>query len=127
MTTAEVAGQLVSLCQKGQFKEAIESLYSPEVTSLEACEMPEMPNTPRMPREMHGLEAARKKAQWWEDNHTVHATTATGPFVAADKFAVVFSMDATFKPTGQRHTMKEVAVYTVKNGKIPHVEFLFQQ
>ncbi len=120
MTTAEVAKQLVTLCQKGEFTQAMETLYGDNIVSLEACDMP------HAPRETRGLENVRKKAEWWNNNHTIHSATTTGPYVATDKFAVVFSIDVTFKPTGKRNQMTEVAVYTVQNGKIVHEEFLYQ-
>lgn len=120
MTTAEVASQLVSMCLKGDFNGAMESLYAENIVSLEAMDMP------NAPRETKGLANVRKKAEWWNANHTIHSATTTGPYVAIDKFAVIFSIDVTFKPTGKRHTMTEAAVYTVQNAKITHEEFLYQ-
>ena len=120
MTTAEVAKTLVSLCKQGKFTEAMEATYGENIISLEAMDMP------NMKRETRGLNAVRGKAKWWEENHTVHSCTVTGPFVALDKFAVLFNIDVTFKPENKRAQMTEVAVYTVAHGKIVHEEFLFQ-
>ena len=36
MTTQEVADTLVTLCTKGQFEDAMKTLYSPEIVSIEA-------------------------------------------------------------------------------------------
>ncbi len=119
MTTAEVANKLVALCKQGKFNDAMEATYAENIVSLEAMDMP------NMPRETRGLANIRKKSQWWEENHTIHSCTVTGPFVAVDKFAVTFSIDVTFKPTNKRNQMTEVAVYTVANGKIIHEEFLY--
>lgn len=42
-----------------------------------------------------------------------------------DTFVLHFSMDMT--PTGgERMQMNEVAIYTVKDGKIAHEEYLYQ-
>ena len=79
-----------------------------------------------MPRETRGLANVRKKAEWWNANHTIHSATTTGPYASVEKFAVVFTLDVTHKPSGKRHQMSEVAVYTVQNGKIIHEEFLYQ-
>ena len=119
MTTAEIAKQLVELCRKGENAKAMELFYSPDIVSVEAVAMH------GMPREAHGLAAVHKKSEWWVSNHTIHSASASGPFVAVDKFAAVFDYDVTFKPTGQRRKMSEVAVYTLKNGKIVHEEFLY--
>ena len=106
MTTQEVANQLVSLCREGKFVEAIHSLYSPEIVSVEATAMP------GGSREAAGLEAILGKANWWHENHEVHV-------------CVRFTIDVTFKPTGRRHTMDELAVYQVKDGKIIREEFFY--
>ena len=42
-----------------------------------------------------------------------------------DRFAVIFELDATMKATGTREAMKEVALYTVKGGKIVREEFFY--
>jgi SnoaL-like domain len=120
MTTAEVAKELVALCQKGEFEKAMNSLYADNIVSVEAFDMN------GMPRETRGIDGVRKKSEWWAANHTMHSATVTGPFTSVDKFAVNFAIDVTFKPTGKRHTMTEVAVYTVTNGKIVHEEFLYE-
>jgi hypothetical protein len=119
MTTAEIAKQLVELCKKGENHKAMELFYSPNIVSVEAADMH------NMSRESKGVDAVKKKSEWWTTNHTVHSASAAGPFLAVDKFAVEFEYDVTFKPTGQRRKMKEVAVYTVSNGKIVHEEFLY--
>ena len=121
MTTAEVAQKLVALCQKGEFDQAMNTLYADDIVSLEPHDMP------TAPRETRGLPAVQKKAEWWNANHTIHAVTTTGPFVAKDKFAVIFEIDVTHKPTNKRIKGTEVAVYTVHNGKITHEEFLMKQ
>ena len=121
MTTAEVAKKLVELCRKGAFEEAIQSLYAPNIVSVEPMEMPGMPRT------LEGIDAIRKKTQWWIENHTIHSMSASDPFVSPEKIAVQFDMDVTNKPSGKRMKGSEIAVYTVKNGKIVHEEFLMKQ
>jgi hypothetical protein len=104
----------------------MEATYANNIVSVEAFEMPAQPGQPGMPRETRGLDNVRKKAQWWNENHTIHSATTTGPFVSMEKFSVIFDIDCTFKPTGKRTHMSEVAVYTVENGKITHEEFLYK-
>jgi len=45
---------------------------------------------------------------------------------ADDRFAALFEMDVTFEPTGERTQLREVALYTVENGKIVQEEFWYQ-
>ncbi len=119
MTVHEVATHLVKLCREGKFEQATKDLYSQDIVSVEAFDMPPMP------RETKGLDAVLKKGQWWVENHTIHEAKVGNPFVSAEKFAVEFAMDVTFKPTNKRNKMVEVAVYTVAGGKIVHEEFLY--
>lgn len=47
------------------------------------------------------------------------------PWPHDDKFIVGFKMDVTNKPSGQRMTMEEMGLYTVKNGKIVSEAFFY--
>ena len=120
MSTIEVANKLVALCREGKNTEAIESLYSSDIVSVEAAEMPGFGRT------QTGMEAIMGKAKWWAENNEVHSQEVAGPFAHGDdKFAVVFKMDVTMKPTNQRINLEEVAVYTVENDKIVREEFYY--
>jgi len=49
-----------------------------------------------------------------------------GPFFHGDdRFTVVFDMDITALETGARSEMREVAEYTVKDGRIVKEEFFY--
>jgi len=119
MTTQEVADQLVKLCSVGQFAEATEALYSPDIVSMEAGA------PPGGSRESKGIAAVNAKGEWWAANHEVHSATVEGPLVAGAHFTVTFKLDVTFKPQGRRFTMEEVAVYKVADGKIVYEEFFY--
>ena len=119
-TTATVAEELVSFCKAGDFKGAIDSLYSPDIVSIESM------GDEKMPREQKGIDAIRAKGQWWADNHLVHGTVVDGPYVGDDKFAVYYNFDVTFKPNGKRTPMEEMALYEVKDGKIVREQFFFR-
>jgi ketosteroid isomerase-like protein len=118
-TTAAVANELVALCREGKNMDAINKLYSPDIVSIESM------GNEQMPAEMKGIEAIRGKNQWWVDSHEVHAATANGPYVGGDQFAVHYIYDVTFKPTSKRMAMKEMALYTVKDGKVVREEFFY--
>jgi ketosteroid isomerase-like protein len=119
MTTQEVADKLVKLCSQGQFHEATDALYSPDIVSMEAGA------PPGGSREAKGLAAVKAKGEWWAANHDVHSVAVEGPLVAASHFAVVFRLDVTFKPQSKRFKMEEVAVYKVADGKIVYEEFFY--
>ena len=89
------------------------------VVSVEAQAMP------NMPAEMRGIQAVIGKGKWWNENHTMHSASCQGPFPNGDRFACIFKFDVTNKPSNQRFQMEEVALYTVKDGKIVREEFFY--
>jgi len=119
MTTPEVADKLVALCSKGQFMEAIQTLYAADVVSVEAMAMP------GHSRETSGLEGVIGKGNWWAAEHEVHSLKLEGPLVAGSHFCVRFALDVTAKSSGQRMLMDELGVYQVKDGKVVREEFFY--
>jgi ketosteroid isomerase-like protein len=122
MNTREVGDKLVELCRQGRNVEAVDSLYSNDVVSVEAF------GNDQMPAEIRGIDKVRGKNEWWLENNEIHTASAEGPFPHNDKFAVKYHYDATAKTgdrKGQRYQMEEVAVYTVQDGKIIREEFFY--
>ncbi len=119
MTTLEVGKKLVELCKQGENLKAIETLYSPDIVSVEAASMP------NMPAEMKGLQAVLGKNKWWVDNHEVHSASCEGPYPHGNRFIVRFTYDVTNKPTQKRMRMDEDGLFTVENGKIVKEEFFY--
>ena len=116
MSTQEIADDLVALCKQGKFGESGEKYWANDVVSIEAAGP-----TP----ESHGIEAARGKGEWWSNSHDIHGVEVNGPWVNGDQFTVQFKMDVTFKETGVRTEMNEIALYTLKNGKIAEERFFY--
>ena len=117
----EVGTKLVALCQQGKGMEAVETLYAPDIVSVESADFQ------GHGRVAEGIDAVRGKSTWWYENHDVHESGASGPYLGhrEDQFAVHFNMDVTFKPTGEQQQLIEVGLYTVANGKIVQEEFLY--
>ena len=118
-TIAEVANELVSLCREGRNLEAIDGFYANDVISIESV------GDETMPARMQGIDAVRGKNQWWFDNHDLHAQTVVGPYVGEGQFAVHYTFDVTHKPSGRRVNMSEMALYTVKDGKVVAEQFFY--
>ena len=117
MSTLELAKKFVSLCQQHTDSEALLTMFDKDAVSVEAAAMP------NMPQEMRGIPAIQGKGKWWVENHDVHAAIVDGPYPNGDRFAVRFTYDITRKATGERIKMDEVALYTVRDGKIVREEF----
>lgn len=119
MNTREVGEKLVALCRDNKAYEAMEGLYDRNIVSVEA-----MPG-PDGKRETRGLEGCVAKGKAFDARYEVHRAQAEGPFPHDDRFAVFFKYDVTLKPTGQRTSLDEVALYTVRDGKIVREEFFY--
>lgn len=121
MSAMEIGQRLVDLCQQGQNLDAINELYADDVVSLEATAPPEGGD-----REMQGVDAVRGKNEWWVENHEIHSASVSGPYPNGDdRFCAIFEFDVTSKPMDMRMKMKEVGLYTVKDGKITREEFFY--
>ncbi|MEO8201914.1 MAG: nuclear transport factor 2 family protein [Gemmatimonadota bacterium] len=119
VSTAAIAHELTDLCREGRNMEAIERLYSPDIVSVESM------GNEQMPAEMRGIDAIRGKNQWWFDNFEVISANVGGPFVGEDQFAVQHQYKTKEKASGKEMDMTEMALYTVKNGKIVREEFFY--
>ena len=116
MSVHDIANDLVALCKAGQFAESGEKYWAKDVVSVEAMGDNAV---------SHGIDAARGKGEWWANAHEVHGVTVEGPWVNGDQFVVRFTMDVTVKESGQRMTMDEAALYTIKDGKIAEERFFY--
>lgn len=119
MSTKEVADALVAMWKQGQFAESGEQYWAKDVVSVEPS------GPPGMDPVSHGIDAARGKGEWWSNAHETHGVEVTGPFVNGDQFVVGFAMDVTNKESGQRFTMNEQALYTIRDGKIAEERFFY--
>lgn len=115
MTTLEIANRLVELNRVNDMETIFSELYSPDAISIE--------NWGPIPEVYTGLLAIHAKgAKWMEDVEETHSVACSEPLVADGSFAVTFTMDITYKSRG-RDKMTEMALYTVKEGKIVKEEF----
>jgi ketosteroid isomerase-like protein len=119
MNTLEIGKKMVELCREGKNDEAIKTLFSKDIVSVEAGAPPGQDATTK------GMEAVLAKGKWWVDNHIIHSAKAEGPWPHGDRYIVRFTYDVTFKPDNKRFTMDEAALYTVANGKVVKEEFFY--
>jgi hypothetical protein len=96
------------------------TMYSPDIVSVEGDGA-----------ETAGQAAVITKSEKWVEVNTFHGETVRGPFFSggsessSGQFAVFFTLDITRKASGQRLTLEEVALYTVKNDKITREQFFY--
>jgi ketosteroid isomerase-like protein len=121
-STLEVGQKLVELCRQNRNVDAVNQLYAQDVVSVEVADHP------GMPARQQGIDAIRKKNEWWIDNHTIHNAQVSGPFPHGDRFVVHFKYDVTSKAgpmAGKRMQLEEAGLYTVRDGKVAQEEFFY--
>ena len=116
-TPLEVAQAVSGLMRSGATEEVENKFLASGIESVEGV---------GVSMAFSGKKAVLAKYRGWEADHEIHSMNVDGPWVGATGFALRYSLDATQKSTGQRQQMEEIAVYTVKNGKIVREEFHFR-
>jgi ketosteroid isomerase-like protein len=118
-STAAVAQELVGLCRADRNLDAVATLYHKDIVSVEPV------GSEEKPAEMRGIDAIRGKNERWFGDNEVHSAETIGPFVGDDQFAVRYAYDVTNRASGRRMQMNEMALYTVKDGKIVREQFFY--
>ncbi len=119
--TRATAEKLVGYCRENNDEACLNELYHPDAVSVEAMAMPGADSA-----EAVGVAAIKGKHDWWNSSFEVHSANVDGPYLHGDdRFGVIFEIDATEKASGERNAMKEMAIYTVKDGKIVREEFYY--
>jgi len=113
----EVAQAFAALLREGKVHEVEARWLAPGIESVEGV---------GASMAWSGKKAVLGKYRAWEADHEIHAMEVDGPWVGATGFALRYRIDVTQKSTGQRSAMEEIAVYTVRNGKVAREEFHFR-
>ena len=115
MSIQTVAHKFVELCRAGKNFDVMRTMYAPDIVSVEGDG-----------KETAGQQPVIHKSEIWAGGNTIHGEKVRGPFFnGPNQFAVHFSFDITRKSTGQRSTIEEVGVYTVKGDKITREQFFY--
>lgn len=119
MSVQTVADQFVDLCRQGRNFDVMRTMYAPDIVSVEGDGA-----------ETRGQQPVIRKSERWVEHNTFHGETVRGPFFSGPttgdgQFSVFFTLDITRKATGQRLTLEEVGLYTVKNDKITREQFYY--
>jgi ketosteroid isomerase-like protein len=115
MDIETIARDVAALAGAGKDEEIAEKYWADSVVSIEKDESPM--------RVTRGKKEVHAKGTWFMENHTVHSVKCDGPYIHESQFALRLTYDLTPKASGQRMQMDEVALYTVKDGKIVEERF----
>ncbi len=115
-TPLEIAKDFAALIRAGKSDEVEKKWLAPGIESVEGV---------GASMAWSGRKSVLAKYRDWEADHEIHSMSVGGPWVGATGFALRFGIEVTQLSTGQRTKMEEIAVYTVRNGKVVREEFHF--
>jgi hypothetical protein len=124
MSLQTVAKEFVELCNQGKNFDVMRAMYAPNIVSVEASGS-----------ETVGKQPVIHKSELWGAANEVHSEKVRGPYFdgahgasgrSSGQFAVHFTFDVTPKSTGQRVTLEEVGIYTVKDDQITREQFYYE-
>ncbi|MCK0167752.1 nuclear transport factor 2 family protein [Jannaschia sp. S6380] len=119
MDMMQVANELVAGCREGREQENLSRLYADDAVSVEAADMGNG-------RETKGIEGIRGKHEWFASQYEEVSSDVSDPMPHGDdRFAVIFDMQMKNRETGEMEPMKDIGIYTVKDGKIVREEFFY--
>lgn len=99
--------------------ESVDEMYAENAESIEAVVPPN-----RYVRIARGRDTIKTKREDWLKTHDILKLDVDGPYVhPPNRFAVSFDAEVIQKATGQQITLREIAIYSVEDGKIAREEF----
>ncbi len=119
-TLQDVARDFSAMILAGRFEEAAEKYWADDVTIMEPANLPD--GTPAVVR---GLRSARARLTQWLAHSAMDDLSIDGPFVTGDQFALFIDTEIMLRETGARRSFSEIAVYTVRNGKIIEERYFY--
>jgi hypothetical protein len=115
METKELARQLVKLCNEGKNFDVMETMYTPDIVSVEGDG-----------QETVGKRPVIEKSKRWQEANDIKSQVVRGPFFnGPSHFAAHFTFEVTRKASGESLTIEEVGLYTVKDGLIAREAFYY--
>lgn len=120
VSITDVARDFTDMLRQGQFVAAGERFWAADVRSIEPHDLPG-----GIAAEILGIEAARAKTVRWFGSRHIHDLSIDGPFVTGDQFALFLDMMIAGKPSEGDQPFTEIAVFTVRDGKISEERYFY--
>ena len=104
----------------GRVQDAAEKYWSADIKSIEPADLSD--GTPAIVR---GLRAAREKLIRRLAQNAIEDIAIDGPFITGNRFALFIDMQIVDRATGIRRPFSEIAIFTVRDGKIAEERFFY--
>jgi hypothetical protein len=109
----ELATDFTAMLAAGRKRAAADKYWSPDISIVEPADRQD-----GSPVTAIGFPAAQQKLAQWLGHNTIEDVLIDGPFVTGDRFALFIDMEIVRGDTGTREPFSEIAMYTVRDGKI---------
>jgi hypothetical protein len=110
---SEIADEFTALMASGDVKAAAQKYWAHDISIIEPGEA-----TNEEFFHVTGFAAAQVRLENWLRGKAMADVLVDGPFITGDNFALFIDMDLIDQVTGARAPFSEIAVYTVRDGKI---------
>lgn len=115
----EIGRAFVQAMQDRRGLENVDEMYAENAESVEAVVPPG-----RYVRVTSGREAIKAKREDWLKTHDLLSLSADGPYVhPPNRFGVRFEAEVVQKDTGKLMKLREIAIYSIEEGRIVREEF----
>jgi limonene-1,2-epoxide hydrolase len=111
----DVARDFTAMLRAGQFEAAGNRYWADDVTSIE----------PEGRASVSGIDAARTKCHTRFGSAKIDEIGIDGPFVTGDQFALFLDLVIIDAVTGGHRPFSEIALYTVRDGRIAEERHFF--
>ncbi|RKS07137.1 uncharacterized protein YbjT (DUF2867 family) [Nocardiopsis sp. Huas11] len=118
-STGRVAREYVELMSRGDF-DGLDRVHSPDYVRVGSDDM-------TGPAVEIRADAMDDHMETVDETVEIHGVEIDPPLVRGDRFAIRFTFDSTFRPTGERGTNSKVSLYTVRDGLIVREEVFFHE
>lgn len=116
----DVARDFTAMLRLGQFEAAGEKFWASDVLSAEPAAL-----SRDIPALVSGVEAARSKIRTRFAQSRIDDLGIDGPFVTGDQFALFLDMLITDPASGRAEPFTEIAIFTVRGGRIIEERFFY--
>ncbi len=116
----DVAREFTAMLRLGQFEAAGQRYWADAVTSVEPADL-----QIGIPALVSGIEAALNKARFRFGKNRIDDLGIDGPFVTGDQFALFLDMLITDPASGHAQALTEIAIFTVRDGRIIEERFFY--
>ena len=121
MSIEHLASDFAHLLLTGNAVEAAEKYWAEDIVRIEPPRWPDCE-----PNRAEGYAAAHAKLLEWIDTSDAAEMAIDGPFVTGDVFALFLDMEIAAYGTGKREPFSEIAIFTVRGGKIVEVRYFYE-